>query len=61
MPEPGNTIIKASWIIEVCIKRKWMPVGNDNGIIKFPTKKAAEDEQQRLLKKEHKILGTATK
>lgn len=37
-----GTMLKASWVIEAKMASGWMMVGNDDGIMKFDTKEAAE-------------------
>lgn len=34
--------VRARWIVEICIDRRWTPLGTDAGITKFETKEQAE-------------------
>lgn len=47
----GN-IVAPAWVLEICSNRKWAPLGNEHGIIKYKSKEEAEAAQAAFLKLE---------
>jgi len=47
----GSAKVTASWIVEVCIDRRWSPMG-DKGITRYATKEAAQAAAVELATKE---------
>ena len=45
----GN-IVAPAWVLEICSNRKWAPLGNEHGIIKYESKEKAEAAQAAFVK-----------